>query len=191
MGFVPGNYEKLQVEETESRSAIGEKVLYKIAATVNKGIDDVSGVALGTIEISMLTEFIFLQYRGDRWLLCNGQSCAGTQYATLTGNTTVPDMRGRFLRGKNNGSGIDPVGELALGTNKEDRLKAHEHVIEVTGIPDSPLWHPGRFFTDGSDQINMTFVEPVNNLLELQSFNNVGIESRPENITVNFFIKVN
>lgn len=32
------------------------------------------------------------------WLICDGRSCAGTPLATLTGKTTVPDLRGRFIR---------------------------------------------------------------------------------------------
>lgn len=32
------------------------------------------------------------------WLICDGRSCSGTPLATLTGKTTVPDLRGRFIR---------------------------------------------------------------------------------------------
>lgn len=32
------------------------------------------------------------------WLICDGRSCAGTPLATLIGKTTVPDLRGRFIR---------------------------------------------------------------------------------------------
>lgn len=32
------------------------------------------------------------------WLLCNGQSCVGTEFYKKTGYETVPDLTGRFIR---------------------------------------------------------------------------------------------
>jgi microcystin-dependent protein len=85
------------------------------------------------------------------FLHCNGQAVSRTTYASLfavisddygpgNGSTTfnVPDLRGEFLRGWDNGAGTDPdaasrtdrgdgtVGDN-VGTKQADELKAHTH----------------------------------------------------------------
>jgi hypothetical protein len=57
---------------------------------------------VGMIVQSMLTEAQFQAINGTNWVLAAGQSVTGSQYATITGNSSIPDLRGMFLRGKNN-----------------------------------------------------------------------------------------
>ena len=77
------------------------------------------------------------------WVLCNGGlygrtaldpspqpnlfSVIGTTYGIGDGLTTfaVPDLRGMFVRGFDNGRGIDPL--RAFGTTQTDGFKSHNH----------------------------------------------------------------
>jgi hypothetical protein len=72
------------------------------------------------------------------YLVCNGQAVSRTTYAALfakigttygagDGSTTfnLPDLRGEFIRGWDNGRGVD-TGRV-LGSAQADALKAHNH----------------------------------------------------------------
>jgi microcystin-dependent protein len=77
------------------------------------------------------------------WILCDGGlygrtslnpspqpnlfSVIGTTYGSGDGLTTfaVPDLRGMFVRGFDNGRGIDPL--RAFGTQQSDSFKSHNH----------------------------------------------------------------
>lgn len=74
------------------------------------------------------------------WLECNGAAVSRTTYANLfaaigtvygvgNGVTTfnLPDLRGRFVRGFDNGKGTDPG--RAFGSNQDDTNKSHNHVL--------------------------------------------------------------
>lgn len=83
------------------------KDLFRANASDNKIVIDgdieVTGVAtglnaVGTVQMSMLSLVQFQAVMGTDWVLMNGQNVAGSAYNTLTGNTTVPDAQGRFIR---------------------------------------------------------------------------------------------
>jgi len=62
---------------------------------------------VGDIKQSILTEPQFKTMLGaeaDDWCLADGRDVTGSTYATLTGQNTIPDLRGAFLRmaGSNN-----------------------------------------------------------------------------------------
>jgi microcystin-dependent protein len=94
----------------------------------------------------------------DGWLLCDGSAISRTQYASLfaaigtahgsgDGTTTfeLPDYRGRFLRGVDQGQGRDadaatrtaaaPGGNAgdAVGSLEEDALRSHDHAVTDPG----------------------------------------------------------
>jgi hypothetical protein len=121
---------------------------------------------------------------GNGWVLADGvTSCVGSLYETITGRTVVPDARGVFLRGKNNGSATafaNPDGDLALGTLTQDKLRAHTHSIGQNlsnfdnGGP-SDDW--SRVQTTGTQNVATTSTG--------------GNETAPKSLTVNIFIKIN
>ena len=130
---------------------------------------------------SMLTLAQFQAINGTTWVLANGASVSGSAYATITGNSTVPDLRGMFLRGKNNGradTNEDPGGERLLGNLQNDELRGHDHARSLVGIGggtnQGPAFSGGGGFIGG----NTTTVTS-------------GAETRPKNIAVNYFIKIN
>jgi len=56
-------------------------------------------LAVGSIQQSVLSESQFQDLMGTtNWVLADGQNVNGSQYASLTGNSSVPDFRGCFIR---------------------------------------------------------------------------------------------
>lgn len=97
---------------------------------------------IGDVVHSMLTEAQFNAQRYGTWVLMDGRSVAGTQYETITGNSNVPDARGRALAGKDdmggvnanrlNGSGISSTtlgasGGSATHTLTDAEMPSHDH----------------------------------------------------------------
>lgn len=89
------------------------------------------------------------------WIPCDGRSLSrtayprlfaaiGTLYGSANGSSfNVPDYRGEFLRGWDNGRGID-VGRL-FGTFQADEIKSHTHAIPIsntTGTGGIPVGGP-------------------------------------------------
>jgi len=149
---------------------------------------------VGQIASSMLTEAQFQSINGPSWVLMDGRSVAGSEYATLTGNSTIPDARGMVLRGKNNGridGNQNPAADRSLGEYEADQFQGH--------------WHQVSFYREqhpnGSGSTDYQFTGPINTNLNdhvrspvTDGTNGVprtGAETRMKNITVNHFIKIN
>ena len=128
----------------------------------------------------------------DGYLPCNGAAISRTAYADLfaaigtafgagDGSTTfnVPDLRGEFPRGWDNGRGVDPG--RTLGGRQGDDLKPHDHPITVTyDLMGSEGYSVDAISYDpGSDN------KPVTR----HTLKNVGKETRPRNVAVDFHIK--
>jgi phage-related tail fiber protein len=78
--------------------------------------------------VSMPAGAIMAFYRSTAptgWLECNGQSAASYPNLVALGITNVPDLRGQFVRGWDNGKGIDPGRTLA--SLQADEFKSHSH----------------------------------------------------------------
>jgi microcystin-dependent protein len=140
------------------------------------------------------------------WLLCNGDQLNGLDatYANLYaaiginfgGNTNsqafnLPDLRGRFLRGTNNGSGVDPdsasrtpdhaggnTGDQ-VGSTQSDAFASHTHAYNSSdqATPDQ--------VGSGGVYYNMN----ANGYGAKTSGATGGSETRPVNSYVNFIIK--
>lgn len=188
MTAIPGNYEKIQTEETAFGSSIGERVFEKVGAIINKALSDFENLPVGSIEFSVLDEATFQAVRTDGWVLMDGRDISGSALSALTGIVILPDVRGRFLRGKDHGRGIDPNGDVPVGTIETEDLQTHGHAINITNI--DGLTSNGaleNFFTP--DENNVALVG-INSALQV-SVSPTGVESRPRNVTVNFFIRIN
>jgi hypothetical protein len=123
---------------------------------------------VGTIIHSMLTTTQFTAEYGDNWVLADGRSVTGSKYAAVTSSSTIPDMRGAFLRAK--GSTYNPDGDLALGTYTADKNKI------LTGLD---------AIAAGADTIARI---PGNRASPSNLYDN---ETAPRSITVNVFIRIN
>lgn len=138
------------------------------------------------------------------WLLCNGRevdrsaypdlyAAIGTLYGPGNGSTTfnIPDLRGLFLRGINDGrvdayrdedaaSRVDYAGTVTgdrVGTFQQDELQSHNHGYNA-GV--------GRGCADDAADYFHAFWDWM---VQYTSTDTGGTETRPKNAAVNYIIK--
>ena len=145
--------------------------------------DDTSATnpPIGTVIPSLLTEVHLEQLVGGRWVLADGRDVSGTAYESLTGVSFVPDLRGVFLRGAN-GARMDglgnPEGDLVLGDYQADEIASHRHYGPgVSVIANGPM-HGGHGVP--SNESNNAYWSGYTG----------GTETRPRNVTVNYYVRV-
>jgi len=138
------------------------------------------------------------------WLYCDGTAYSRTgKYAALFAaigtswgygdNTTsfnVPNTKGEFLRGVNDGSGTDPDASARtfnskggntgdnVGSSQTDDLKAHNHAYSKFYLKRTNWSDGGSSSTDGTGYNTSTTTGSVG-----------GNETRPENVGVFYIIK--
>jgi hypothetical protein len=165
---------------------------------------------VGSIQQSMLTEAQFATQLGateaGKWVLADGRSVAGTAYATVTGNATVPDMRGAYLRM----AGVNPTNTSwdggTLGGWQNDTTRrprsnftgttsttgSHSHTMKTTSDESKSGYVSGgggSWFPDVSGANSMY---PAGNHSHNVNITGGGDpETRPKSYSVNYFIKVN
>ena len=136
MADVTSSYQILIVDNKQFRDATTEALFQQIAESINWTSDYIDPDPLGTIIVSMHTEAALQADLGPGWVLCDGDSVVGSAYEALTGNTTAPDFRGRFLRGANDGGSAagtradafaNPVNQ-SPGDVQADAFGSHSHV---------------------------------------------------------------
>ena len=132
------------------------------------------------------------------FLVCDGSSVNKVTYADLfakidfmyggTGNTfDLPDYRGEFLRGFDDGAGNDPdAGSRTnrgdgttgdnVGTKQGHQLDNHEHSVRY------------RFDQDGTGGTNTPFLDTGGGNSDLTTSSG-GNETRPRNVNVSYQIR--
>lgn len=188
--------------------------------------------AVGSVQQSFLTEAQFQAQMGPGWVLCDGRDLTSSQpnskWQTVTGSSSIPDCRGRFLRTVGGASS-------ALGQLQEDatavnglRVSSSSSVsralnvsvsgtlsgrLEVSGhgaFSGRPVWWgnsgkgTGLTFTNTSTTAHngVHAIYPVVNgtmtgsasggaIATSSTISSGDSETRPVNITVNTFIKIN
>jgi microcystin-dependent protein len=103
-----------------------------------------------------------------------GQCIYGEQGAFFN----VPDYRGYFLRGFDQGAGVDPDGSRSLGSIQSDAFRSHSH---NSGVVNSAGTSVDMHGSTGTFQ---------NNLSAFQTGSTGGTETRPVNKAVLYIIKV-
>jgi hypothetical protein len=166
------------------------------------------GKLIAAVQQSLCPTGTILAFAGDAappgWQLCDSTFLNRTTYAALfavvgtrfgygdSTNFRVPDFRGRFLRGRDGGVGLDPdraartamnaggaVGDL-VGSVQGDMFAAHNHSLPLDG-QGGPYDLPTINNTSGADE-NWSFAVPTGTT--------GGTETRPKNANVNFIIKL-
>lgn len=172
---------------------------------------------IGDVKHSVLTEAQFQELHGTTWVLMKGQSITGSDLAAVSGITTLPDARGVFIRGKNNGradGNQDPDGERAVGNLQGQQFGSHSHGGAVGGV-DRSLNHYhnsgvyydsvggggvsfGQQQSDNPTPITTSYIAGTlsgSTNSDLQHAHSIsaegGNETRPRNIALNTFIKIN
>lgn len=142
------------------------------------------------------------------WLKCNGATFDKAKYPKLAAaypSGVLPDMRGEFLRGWDDGRGVDS--NRSLLSNQGDDYKSHRHdlrtyggnsvgtggsVFSVPGVKDSSgnnlIVNGGR----GAGNVPMQILTGGNGDIYLAS-NGVesagGSETRPRNVAFNYIVR--
>lgn len=159
---------------------------------------------VGTIIDSLLTEAQFQALMGTGWILMDSRSVSSTMYANLTGASTMTDARGQFRRSKNNGradGNQDPGGERALGNLQAGAMQSHNHFSFTNTYTSQnggrtsdlttgnyPSW--GNGVSGAGEAYNIMASGNASNV-GLTSAAGSGNETRPRNIAVNTFVKIN
>jgi len=165
-------------------------------------LQKIANLPIGTIMPSMLHPGVFAKTVGDpsvfdpetsKWVLADGQKdITNSQYGKLLANTRfTPDLRGMFLRGLNEGrkdDKRDPDDQRKPGDYQGDALQRHRHDTDAfkldrhIGQDTKELGYTSRGGADAG-KANVTTVtgERVN----------VADETRPKNVAVYYYIKIN
>jgi microcystin-dependent protein len=106
------------------------------------------------------------------WLECNGQSTSGyTALAAVVG-ANVPDLRGEFVRGWDNGRGVD-TGRALLST-QDDEFEEHNHTYSASSGTSAQI---------GTGTANLS------SNYSATSGDTGGDETRPRNVALMYIIK--
>lgn len=179
IGMPPSGYAK-PLEVAQNLNDVPDKA----AALVNLGAASAEDVLRAANPIGTIIAF-YGSTAPSGYLPCAGQTVSNVIFPELVeflnpGNAsaTLPDLRGEFLRGWDNGRGID-LGR-AIKTAQLDELKSHNHALSnngyvmTTGGTGNTLTGPA-----GGSAIN-----PSVSILPAG-----GTETRPRNISVLYCIK--
>lgn len=150
---------------------------------------------MGEIIASMLTKDEFIKTYGNDWVLADGSDAPfGSQYLKYINNQLphmkgkLPDLRGKFLRGYNNGEKVNPD-DSSLGASQLDQFQGHNH----TNTTDYMQSAGGNGNGLGWGSAQRTFNKFDQGTHEISGFGKprAGTETRPKNVTINYFIKIN
>ena len=152
---------------------------------------------IGTIVHSMLTQEQFQRVNGTGWVLMDGRCVSShcddcindSEYYKVTRLAHIPDARGLFLRGHNNNRS-DPKHKgnpqnKRLGETQNDQFKSHNHTNNNVVGAQSDRGKGG--ITSGDSKWGGQTI----NVLPIISHSGGKDETRPRNLTVNIFIKIN
>jgi len=118
------------------------------------------------------------------WLECNGQSTSGyAELAALIGSN-VPDLRGEFVRGWDNGAGIDTG--RTLGSSQTDAFQGHRHSIRASvpaNTTNAGAMDAGTSLEFTSDLVTDPTTDGTNGTPRTSS------ETRPRNVALMYIIK--
>lgn len=146
----------------------------------------------GLAQISGMIAYFARTSAPTGFLKCNGAAVSRTTYANLfeaigttfgvgNGSTTfnVPDLRGEFIRGLDDGRGVDSG--RALGASQSDEIASHRHTIAGP----SGHTHATAF---GSTPVSSTFAYTPSGVNGSTGYSDVwyaddvgGVETRPRN----------
>lgn len=162
---------------------------------------------VGMIVQSMLTEAQFQAINGTNWVLADGRSVAGTVYASVTGSSTVPDARGLFLRtAGTRGTAIGGITYSGgnIGDANGDAMQGHKHSVNdpghLHGAPGGTIGGgTGGFvrasvpeYTNASTDSKVTGISVQNPATDgTNGTPRTATETKPANLAVNVFIKIN
>lgn len=149
--------------------------------------------AIGEVKYAYLTEVQFQQTYGLGWILIDGRDVTGSRYAALYG-PRIPDQRGCVPRMKDNGRGLDPHGDLALGTYEADQYGSHTHTDSGHSHGEQGTRGNFNLSTPGPFEMIDPTLTTVTQNTAIASANistNGGSETNAKSSIINAFIRIN
>jgi len=139
----------------------------------------------------------------SKWSPCDGRPLPNSKYAKIVSQTNAPDLRGLFLRGLNSFDDSytlppqDPsqlsTDPKSVGLYQSDALKMHEH--RITSSTNVLRFVEGGNLKGGD---GAAFMNAINNpakgggaLLTTDNDGGSAAETRPKNVAVFYYIKIN
>lgn len=180
MGEITASANKIYEEEVSYKSAVSEATFTKMGGAINYIISNASDY-VGQVECTMLTESQFATIKDydhtesdltvKKWVRINGQNITGSDYATLTGITTLPSaVSNEAFPGQTNS-------EANIGNYEANQNKSHSHsytvVSATTGTAGGSSGNP-------YDATTSTSTGPEG-----------GAVARPNTFRVNYFLRIN
>jgi microcystin-dependent protein len=130
------------------------------------------------------------------WLLCDGSTFSATTYPSLQtflGSTTLPDLRGYFLRGLDTTGTVDTQTGRTLKSIQQDAFESHNHTGS-TGNGLSSVTYSTDEGGNATNNVCITGNTTVASSMLTHSHTVTinatgGLETRPVNVAVNYIIK--
>jgi hypothetical protein len=164
---------------------------------------------IGAIVASLMTYEEFLKAnnhsRKDTWLPCDGRILPrNSAYSKATGKSHAPDLRGLFLRGANEmekergEKGLDPhyrnIEQKQVGEKQEEMVGKHHHQLVSAWPPNTVLTNTvlkdALAVAGHNSKPQHSGDKPNDHDHGNHVVENTGKETRPKNMTVNYFVKV-
>ena len=128
------------------------------------------------------------------WLKCNGAAFTAAQYPKLAQAfpaLILPDLRGEFIRGWDDGRGVD--GGRVVLTGQSQSVQQHTHGLAMayssdSGYKDRLGAGPNSDMIPIKDMINVTTFTGSGEFY-LKANGSTGVETRPRNIAFNYIVR--
>lgn len=159
---------------------------------------DLANVATRSADLKAgTTAFFAMNTAPTGWIKANGAAVSRTTYADLfaaigttygvgNGSTTfaLPDLRGEFPRGFDDGRGVDSG--RALGSTQDGKIKDHRHVAAYAGG-----------YVNAGDTVNARIITSIQTTTNEATIGSTGLvlnseattETRPRNVALLACIK--
>lgn len=205
MSDIPSSFSLVQQESVQFNQPVSENSLGSIGALANALRRTM--LPVGSVIPSVLTEAQFQSQNTnptpETWVLADGRDVSGSSYQLVTGQTTIPDMRGVSVRGKNNGrsdGNQNPDGDLTLGQFTASRFTNHNHGFNDPGHVHSmspDFGNAGTNYNSGNNRQAYAITPFGTGQQTASSHTNInfvgegGNDTAPSNVTLNYFIRIN
>ncbi|EFO3237167.1 integrase [Escherichia coli] len=128
------------------------------------------------------------------WMKCNGAPFSAEEYPELAKaypTNKLPDLRGEFIRGWDDGRGVDS-GRVVL-TGQSQSVQQHTHDLAMaysseSGYKDRLGAGPNSDMIPIKDMINVTTFTGSGEYY-LKANDSTGVETRPRNVAFNYIVR--
>jgi len=155
-----------------------------------------NNIMLGNVQYSILEPDDFKTVNGNGWVLMDGRDIQGSELFKLNGMANVPDARGVFIRSMNCPNGVEDMSQKGdtqidrpVGSYQKDSFELHSHSITNLGFFQALLPHESWA---GAEMTQFNAGQGLKDIhTMLRNDNTGGNETRPRNIALYLYIKIN